>query len=135
MSNEKKTEQLGMSFSKASGRLKKMYLLSLLQRIGEDNCYRCGEKITTIDNMSIEHKQPWLDISTDLFWDLENIAHSHFGCNASAGRRGPRKVTPAMAAATRRAHLAAKESPKFKEAARRNLEKARAIKAAKRTTS
>jgi hypothetical protein len=88
MSNEKKTQQLGMSFSKASGRLKKMYLLRLLQRLGEDDCFRCGGKIENVDDLSIEHKEPWLDRDVALFWDLENIAHSHLSCNSSAGRIG-----------------------------------------------
>ncbi len=81
----KKDDQLGMSFSRANGRLKKMYLLSLLQRLGEDDCYRCGEKIETIEELSIEHKQPWLNVDIGLFWDLSNIAHSHLSCNSAAG--------------------------------------------------
>ena len=88
MSNERKTQQLGMSFNKASGRLKKMYLLHLLQRLGEDKCYRCGQAIETVDDLSLDHKEPWVGVSVDLFWDLNNIAYSHLACNSRAGSEG-----------------------------------------------
>lgn len=35
----------------------------------------------TIDTFSIEHKEPWLHNSPELFWDLENITYSHKKCN------------------------------------------------------
>lgn len=85
MSNNKKTEQLGMPFGTASARLKKMILFNFLQRLGEDICYRCNKKIEQVEDLSIEHKKSWLNVSSDLFWDLNNIAFSHLVCNSSNG--------------------------------------------------
>jgi hypothetical protein len=43
----------------------------------------------TREDFSIDHKTPWLDTDSpvDLFFDLENIAYSHKGCNARAASR------------------------------------------------
>ena len=87
--NRKKSEQLGMPLGTASGRLRKNVLFSLVQRLGEDICFQCGERIKSIDNFSIEHKVPYLDSDdpVGLFFDLENIAFSHLRCNVRAARR------------------------------------------------
>lgn len=79
--NKKRAEQLRMAIGTAQNRLKKMILFKLVRECGYDNCYRCGEKIKNIDDLSIEHKQPWYQRDTDLFWDLDNIAFSHMKCN------------------------------------------------------
>jgi len=79
--NDRKAEQLGMPFGTASSRLRKKVLFSLVQRFGLDDCFKCGGKIATIDEFSIEHKRPWLNVDPDLFWDLDNIAFSHLRCN------------------------------------------------------
>ena len=89
--NKKKSEQLGMPHGTANARLRKMILFSLIQEINKDICFQCGKKIENIDNLSIEHKIPWLDNDINLFWDLDNIAFSHLKCNSSAGRR-PNKI-------------------------------------------
>ena len=83
--NTAKAEQLGMPFGTASARLKKKILLSLLQKLGEDKCYRCGNLIATVEGLSVEHKKAWFNIDTELFWDLDNIAFSHLDCNIRAG--------------------------------------------------
>lgn len=80
-SNDHKTEQLGMSIGTASGRLKKSIMLMLLHRLGEDFCLRCGKEIVDPDDLSVDHKQPWLGNDTALFWDLANIGFSHTKCN------------------------------------------------------
>lgn len=87
--NKKKQKQLGMPWGTAMGRLRKNILFNLLQRHQEDMCYRCNKKIENIEELSIEHKKPWLDNSVDLFWDLDNISFSHLKCNIadSRGRR------------------------------------------------
>ena len=85
---------LGMSFSTADYRLKKLILFSLLQKLNEDFCYRCGLQIETSEDLTVEHKEPWLYVDPDLFWDLNNIAFSHGACNSGASR----KSTPAMVA-------------------------------------
>lgn len=93
MSNQKKSEQLGMSYGKANNILKKNLLFSFAQKTNMDKCFQCGEKIESIDNFSIEHKKAWLDSENpkDLFFDLDNIAFSHTKCNFGA-RRKPEKT-------------------------------------------
>lgn len=86
-SNAKKSEQLGMSSGAAVHQLRKRVLFRLLQRYGEDVCFQCGEKIENVDDLSMEHKIPWLDNSVELFWDLDNIAFSHLICNIKAARQ------------------------------------------------
>jgi len=87
MGNAKKTEQLGMPYGTASGRLLKRLLLRMAQDLHRDMCFRCGKRIETVEEFSIEHKKDWLDVSVDLFWDLDNIAFSHRVCNVAASKR------------------------------------------------
>ena len=97
-SNKSKHKFLGMPYGTASNRLKKMIMFSLLKKLHKDKCFRCGKKIETIDELSIDHKKPWLYVSTELFWDLDNIANSHTKCNRPHRFRGggslSRKVGP-----------------------------------------
>ena len=58
----------------------------LIQRLKLDECYQCKSLIVESDDMSIEHKKPWLDGDTRLFWDMGNIAFSHKSCNSGASR-------------------------------------------------
>ncbi len=76
-----KDEFLGMPYGTAANRLKKRILFSLVQKLNMDACYRCGKKIKDVSHLSIEHKEPWLNVSVDLYWDLNNIAFSHLACN------------------------------------------------------
>lgn len=87
MSKQKKTQQLGMNPSTASGRLVKDTLFRLAVEAG-NSCFHCGEELTR-DTFSIEHKEPWLDSEnpSDKFFDQNNIAFSHLSCNSSAARR------------------------------------------------
>jgi hypothetical protein len=89
-----KDTQLGMPVSNARNRLIKMLLFSTAQKLGIDNCFRCGETIESIDNFSIEHKIPWLhsDNPVALFFDLDNVAFSHTACNSSAARH-PKRIS------------------------------------------
>ena len=80
-SNRIKSEQLGMPYGTASGRLRKMIVFHLLRRLGEDFCFRCDKQIESIEQLTIEHKQPWLHSDQNLFWDMDNIAFSHAACN------------------------------------------------------
>ena len=84
---------LGMSTSNAWYKLRKNLLLSLVQRLQLDFCYRCGKKIDTEQELSVDHKIDWAD-SPDpykFFFDLENISFSHLLCNTAAGREKLRK--------------------------------------------
>ena len=86
--NKVKSEQLGMSFGKAANRLRKKILFELVQETDRDICFKCGKRIKSIDDLSVEHKQPWLHSNhpKELFFDLSNIAFSHTFCNVREQR-------------------------------------------------
>lgn len=76
----------GIPVGTAANRLRKQVMFSLLQRLGENTCYRCGQSIDHVEDLSMDHKNPWID-DHDAFWDLNNIAFSHFLCNSLASDR------------------------------------------------
>lgn len=84
----KKQEQLGMPLGTASAKLRKSILFSLLKETGKNICFQCGRIIENEDELSIEHKIPYLDSKNpkELFFDLNNIAFSHLSCNVKAAR-------------------------------------------------
>jgi len=92
-SNYKKSAQLGMHHSTASAQLKKKILFDLLKKLGQNYCFQCGAEIESEEELSVEHKIPWLDSDDPkrLFFDLDNIAFSHLSCNISAART-PTKI-------------------------------------------
>ena len=105
-SGTRKSAFLGMPHGTANNRLRKMILFHLLQKHRENICFNCSERIETVDELSIEHKQPWEGINVELFWSLDNIAFSHLRCNLphryrSGGARR-RKVGPQGTAWCRR---------------------------------
>lgn len=71
-----------MSYSTACHILRKRITFSLIQRLGLDDCFRCGNKIKTAKELSNDHKIDWLDVDPDLLWDIGNIAFSHWSCNS-----------------------------------------------------
>ena len=81
-----KSKQLGMTYGTASHRLRRAIMFKLVQTCGMNMCFRCGTQMTA-ENFSIEHKEPWLHISAELFWDLNNIAFSHCSCNYKVARK------------------------------------------------
>jgi hypothetical protein len=85
-SNDKKSKQLGMPHGTAYARLRKQVLFRLLEKHNENVCFQCSKKIEKVEDLSLEHKIPWLDGSIELFWDLDNIAFSHLNCNIGASR-------------------------------------------------
>ena len=86
----KKRQQLGLPIGTATHRLRKLMFFRLIQKTGDDRCFRCGLPIESVHDLVMDHKVPWLDNSAELFWDLENIAFSHAGCNSRAVRRDGR---------------------------------------------
>lgn len=80
-STARKSQQLGMPWGTAVNRLRKTIIFHLLQQLGDNKCYRCGEWILDESEMSVEHKEPWLDVSPDLFWNMDNVTFSHRTCN------------------------------------------------------
>jgi hypothetical protein len=86
--NKMKTEQLGMSFSKACAILRKSILFDLIFKLGLNTCYKCHTEIKNVKDLSIEHKIPWQysENPKELFFDLNNIAFSHLSCNSGTSR-------------------------------------------------
>ncbi len=84
MSKVRKAKQLGMNPSTASNRLVKDLLWSMIQH---QPCHRCGELMAR-ETYSIEHKEAWLDSANpvEMYFDIDNIAYSHFKCNVAARR-------------------------------------------------
>lgn len=92
-----KAAQLGMPIGTAMGRLRKMIMFQFVQKAGMDNCFRCGKKIETVHELSVEHKKTWLHSSdpVGLFFDLGNISFSHLKCNVKDGashRKRPNRI-------------------------------------------
>lgn len=84
-----KKEQLGMPFGTANAILKKNIIYSMAKILNMDNCHQCKQKINSIDEFSIEHKEPYLysENPKGLFFDFNNIAFSHRSCNVKTIRR------------------------------------------------
>lgn len=79
--NNKKYETLGMPHGTAANRLRKSLLYKYVVLAGDNFCFKCGAEIESVSDLSIEHKEPWEGVSSDLFFDLENISFSHAKCN------------------------------------------------------
>lgn len=92
-SSQKKADQLGMPHGTASNRLRKSIIFDLLKKSDKNFCFQCGTEIETEDELSIEHKIPYLDSTdpVDLFFSLDNIGFSHLSCNVAAARPRKRK--------------------------------------------
>ncbi len=90
-SHEEKSRQLGEAITTASHRLSRMVMFNLFRRLGEDICIRCGKQIERFEEFSLDHRKPWLHVSPELFWNLENIGAAHKKCNSGARRSRPRK--------------------------------------------
>lgn len=89
-----KNEFLGMNVGTATARLKKNLMFVMAQRLGEDVCYRCDNKIETPEEMSIDHKKSWLYVDAGLFWDVANVGFSHRRCNKTDRPKLPKKHFP-----------------------------------------
>jgi hypothetical protein len=89
MSEKEKKRQLGMPIGTAAARLRKQILFHLLIKLNENVCFKCGEKILDVSELSIEHKINWLHSKNpkEIFFNIENIAFSHLKCNRNE-RRG-----------------------------------------------
>tara|TARA_R110000765_G_scaffold267625_1_gene366672 strand:- start:320 stop:772 length:453 start_codon:yes stop_codon:yes gene_type:complete len=85
----KKKVQLGMAQGTARNKLVKNMMFDMACKLDLNWCYQCGAKIETKEELGIEHKTPWLDSDNpkELYFDLDNIAFSHQGCNSGAARR------------------------------------------------
>lgn len=81
-----KDKLLGMSHGTASNRLRKLIMWTLVCKTDQNVCFRCGQRIEDVDDLSIEHKEPWQGAADPkaAFFDLKNIAFSHLRCNSGA---------------------------------------------------
>lgn len=97
--SDKKTKQLGMNPSTASGRLVKDLLWSLIVETSKDSCCKCGSLMSR-ETFSIEHVTPWLDSDdpVGLYFDIGNISYSHLSCNRAAARSPNKKYFSAREA-------------------------------------
>jgi hypothetical protein len=61
-------------------------MFSLLKEAKKNVCFRCGKAIQTAEELSLDHKEDWLDKTNakELFFDLTNVAYSHRRCNTLA---------------------------------------------------
>lgn len=77
---------LGMAWGTAAHRLRKQMMFRLVQKCREDICFRCGNKIESALELSLDHIKDWENVDVVLFWDLDNIAFSHRNCNVKAAK-------------------------------------------------
>ncbi len=77
-----------MPIGTASHRLRKSVMFALLKELNKNFCFRCGAEIQNVDELSIDHKQDWLNSDDPLgnFFNIDNIAFSHLKCNCDSGR-------------------------------------------------
>lgn len=87
--NKRKYDLLGMPYGTANHQLRKMIMFRFIQNARVDFCYRCGKIIKNIDDLSIEHMNPWQQAENpkEAFFNLDNIAFSHLKCNVDASNR------------------------------------------------
>jgi len=85
---QKKKDQLGCDPGTAQYRLTRLILFDLICKLELNYCYQCKSIISSVEDLSIEHKVPWLDSNDpkELFYDIDNIAFSHKSCNYGAAR-------------------------------------------------
>ncbi|MEE9572802.1 MAG: HNH endonuclease, partial [Candidatus Neomarinimicrobiota bacterium] len=88
ISVDNKTRFLEINYSTACNRLRKSIMFELIKETGKDICYRCGNKINNVSELSIDHKKSWLYVDIKLFWSLDNITFSHSKCNTVDRPRG-----------------------------------------------
>jgi hypothetical protein len=79
--NGRKADILGMPYGTAGNRLRKLIMFYLLERHGENVCFKCKRLIETAEELSIEHIRSWQLGGPQLFWEMSNIAFSHLKCN------------------------------------------------------
>lgn len=89
-SNARKSAQLRENFSTACGKLKKTILFHFAQQLKMDICFRCNEKITSVEDFTLDHKINWLNSENpiELFYSIPNVAFSHKKCNLSDYKLG-----------------------------------------------
>lgn len=83
---ERRCSQLGMDAATATARLKKQLMFHMAQQLNMTTCFRCGKEIERWEELSLDHKEPWLYVDVQLFWNMDNLAFSHWECNTKHQR-------------------------------------------------
>jgi 5-methylcytosine-specific restriction endonuclease McrA len=81
---------LGMDVSNALRKLARKMLFVFAEELGRTTCCRCGKRIETFQEMSLDHLENWIGHADapKVFWDLANVRLAHVRCNvAEAGKR------------------------------------------------
>lgn len=89
---------MGIPQGTAANRLRKAIIFSLLVKLKENICFQCKREIETVEQLSVEHKIPYLDSNEPLkvFLDISNIAFSHLKCNIGAARKNGEGKHPSI---------------------------------------
>jgi hypothetical protein len=82
-----------MKLGTAHHRLRTKVMFWLAQKCGMAKCFRCNRAIRSEGDFSIDHKEPWINVGTEKYWDLGNIAFAHKSCNYSAHRKNPDRTS------------------------------------------
>lgn len=87
--------ELGMKLGTARNVLLRNLMFRLVQDVGRDTCYRCGCKINSVEEFSIDHTEEWRlqENAKELYFDLDKIAFSHLSCNSGAARRNSENIS------------------------------------------
>ena len=83
-------------FGQAVRKLNRIILLELGKKIKKDRCLGC-KQIVAVDNFTLAHIEPWRRCWTregnkELFWNIDNIALAHSGCNTTDNTRSDDKI-------------------------------------------
>ena len=81
-----------MYIGTASARLKKTIMLQLLQKLGEEFCYR-WRKDEGGQGPQRRTQNRLVRCGPVLFWDLDNVTFSHPSCNVGSRRRSVERLT------------------------------------------
>lgn len=84
---EERKTILGIDPGTVQNKLRKQLLFKYVKLANDNICFQCNKEIETIEELSIEHKIPWLKNGKEYFWDLNNITFSHLRCNILAAER------------------------------------------------
>ena len=130
--SDKKTLQLGMNPSTASGRLVKDLLWHFISTTTDALCCKCNQPLER-STFSVEHIEPWLDSDDPVgnYFNISNIGFSHLRCNIADVRRKTAQCGSHRAYAKGCRCTLCKEAKKDYQASRYTSEKRKEIYATK----
>lgn len=69
-----------MPYGTASNKLRLKVIFDLLREFEKNTCCQCGQLIDAPENLSVAHRQQWMDVNPTLFWRTDNIVFKHRVC-------------------------------------------------------